>query len=633
MPAFAGMTDCIIRFRLYDRARILYLLFNPVAFVSQPTPHYTGNLALLQRGKPKSSWVLMRRLFRGYLHEHIPGFMTAMFFMALTAAMTGAAAAIIRPITDQLGKEHTQMYMLGLGAGVLVIFMLRGIGTYFHTIIMNRIGQRIVTDVQQEMYRHLLNADLAFFHANASGQLISRLTNDVGVMRQAVGECMTSSFKGGLTLIFLVGVMFYQNWHLALGAFIIFPVSAWFVTRIGKRMRKISGSTQAETGNYASLLSQTFQGIRHVKAYGMEKLESDRVQKVTEGIYDLALKGYRASASSNPMAEILSGFAIAAVFIYCDWQVAHGFLTTGAVYSFIMAFVLAYDPMKRTAKVNAQFQAGLAAAERVFILLDVEPTIVDQPNAKPLETADYSVGIEEVVFRYIDGTQALDHLTIRVPHGKTVAIVGPSGAGKSTIINLIPRFYEVQAGRITVGGMDVRDITLASLRSKIALVSQETALFDDTVRANIAYGKFDASREEIEAAAEAAFADTFIRSLPQGYDTVVGEHGVKLSGGQRQRIAIARAMLRNAPVLLLDEATSALDNESERAVQAALKQLQQGRTTIVVAHRLSTIVDADQIIVLEHGKVVEQGTHAALLEKQGVYARLYGLQAEFSEES
>lgn len=598
--------------------------------MSHSTDSQLANMTMLQRGKPQSSWSLIKRLCRGYLRQHIPGFAAALFFMALTAAMTGAAAKIIQPITDQLGKEHGHFYMLELCATVILIFALRGIGTYFHTIIMNRIGQRIITDVQQQMYTHLMSADLAFFHANASGQLISRLTNDVGVMRQAVGECMTSTFKGGLTLLFLVGVMFYQNWHLALGSFIIFPASAWFVTRVGRRMRKISTNTQAQTGNYASILGQTFQGIRHVKAYGMENLERDRVQKLTEDIYQLTLRGFRASASTNPMAEILSGFAVASVFAYCDWQVAQGVLTTGAVYSFIMAFILAYDPMKRTSKVNAQFQAGLAAAERVFALLDVQPSIVDGSHATSLETNDYSVGIDNVVFRYLDGTTALRNISIQVPHGKTVAIVGPSGAGKSTIINLIPRFYDVQEGRITVGGMDVRDIKLASLRSKIALVSQETALFDDTVWANIAYGKAGASKEEVEAAAVSAFADGFIRQLPYGYDTVVGEHGVKLSGGQRQRIAIARAMLRNAPILLLDEATSALDNESERAVQEALKRLQQGRTTIVVAHRLSTIVDADNIIVMEHGDVVEQGTHAELLSKQGVYARLYGLQSAFT---
>lgn len=589
---------------------------------------HKGNLAMLRRSKPQSSWALVKRLFSGYLHQHVSGFIWATFFMALTASMTGAAAHIIQPITDQLGKPHSPQYMMELGGAVLAIFFLRGLGTYFHTIIMNRIGQRIVTDVQQQMYEHLMEADLTFFHAHASGELISRLTNDVGVMRQAVGECMTSSLKGGLTLIFLIGVMFDQNWHLALGSFVIFPLSAWFVTRVGKRMRKLSTHTQSETAQYSSLLNQTFQGIRHVKAYGMEKLEQSRVREVTENIFKLTIKGAHASALMNPMAEFLSGIAIASVFSYCDWQVREGIITPGAVFSFIMAFILAYDPMKRTSKVNAQFQAGLAAAERVFDLLDVKPSIVDRPAAQPLSVEDFSVAIEDVVFEYADGTTALNHLSIVVPHGKTVAIVGPSGAGKSTIINLIPRFYDVQSGRITVGEVNVQDVTLSSLRSKISLVSQETALFDDTVRANIAYGRPTASFEEVEAAATSAFADSFIRTLPQGYDTLVGENGVKLSGGQRQRIAIARAMLRNSPILLLDEATSALDNESERAVQAALKKLQEGRTTIVVAHRLSTIVDADQIIVLERGHVVEKGTHAELLDKQGVYARLYGAQTD-----
>ncbi len=590
----------------------------------------SANLAMLQRGKPATTLTLIKRLFRGYLRLHLGGFVTATFFMILTAAMTGAAAYIIKPITQGLGSGRGPYYMLGLCGLVLLIFTLRGIGTYFHTIIMNRIGQRIVTDVQQQMYRHLLSSDLAFFHANSSGQLISRLTNDVGVLRQAVGECMTSSIKGGFTLAFLVGVMFVNNWRLALGAFIVFPISAWFVIRVGKRMRKLSTSAQVETGNYMSLLSQTFQGIRHIKAYGMHKLENERMHEITENIFKLTVKGFHVSAMTNPMAEILSGAAIAIVFMYCDWQVAHNLTTTGAVYSFIVSFILAYDPIKRTSKVNAQFQSGLAAAERVFILLDVPPTIVDHPDAKTLAVNDYSVAMEDVVFSYADGTQALNHLSVKVANGHTVAIVGPSGAGKSTIINLIPRFYDVQSGRITIGGIDVRDVTLESLRSQIALVSQETALFDDTVRGNIAYGKPGALMEEIETAAVAAFADTFICALPQGYDTIVGEHGVKLSGGQRQRIAIARAMLRNAPILLLDEATSALDNESERAVQAALKRLQQGRTTVVVAHRLSTIVDADLIIVLEHGAVVEQGTHTELLSKQGVYARLYGMQTDFS---
>jgi len=591
------------------------------------------SLTLTSGDKPKTSYELIKRLFKGYLRPHASGFITAFVFMGLGAATTGALAKMIEPIVNQLGKGLGDMQVLALGGSVLGIFALRGVATYLHTVIMNRIGQRIVTDVQQQMHRHLLEADLAFFHANASGVLMSRLTNDVAVMRQAVGECMTSSFKGGLTLAFLIGVMFYQDWKLSIAAFFVFPLSALFVMKIGKHMRRYSMKTQESIGQFSSLLNQIFQGMRHVKAYGMEALEHERIRGVTEDVYKLALKGFKASALANPMAEILSGLAIVTVILYGNWQVEQGLTTPGALFSFITAFILAYDPMKRTAKVNGQLQSGLAAAERVFQVLDTRPAIVDKPGARELDVTDFTVKIDDVVFNYIDGTLALDHVSITVPHGKTVAIVGPSGAGKSTIINLIPRFYDVVSGRITIGGMDVRDVTMASLRRHMALVSQETALFDDTVRANIAYGRREASLDDIQAAAIAAFADTFIRALPQGYDTIVGEHGVKLSGGQRQRIAIARAMLRNAPLLLLDEATSALDNESERAVQDALKRLQAGRTTIVVAHRLSTIVDADLIIVMEHGRVVEQGKHGDLLEKRGVYARLYGMQAAFDGEA
>ena len=584
---------------------------------------------MVQRGKPQSSWTLLLRLFRGYLRLHLAGFAAAMFFMILGAAMTGTLAKMVEPLVNGFSSSHGLAYHSQIALAVLGVFIGGGVATYFHTVILNQIGQSIVTDVQRQMYGHLLRADLAFFHANPSGTLISRLTNDVGVMRQAMGECLTNSFKGGLTLVFLIAIMFYQDWRLSLATFIVFPVSAMFVARIGQRMRKLSSSTQAETGNFAALLGQSFLGMRHVKAYGMEHAEEERVRGVTEIIYNLAIRGYRQSALTSPITELMNGLAFAAAVLYGGWRIDAGLLTPGGLASFIAAFGFAYTPMKRMAKVNAQLQAGLAAAERVFDLLDLKPTIVDAPNAVNLATADYTISLNDVVFRYADGTEALDHLSITIPHGKTVAIVGASGAGKSTIINLIPRFYDIQGGSITLGGQDIRNVTMVSLRRIIGLVSQETALFNDTVRANIAYGRPDATFEEIQTAAQDAFADGFIRELPQGYDTLVGEHGVKLSGGQRQRIAIARAMVRNAPVLLLDEATSALDNESERAVQAALKRLQQGRTTIVVAHRLSTIVDADMIVVLEQGKVVEQGTHVDLLAKHGVYARLYGMQGEF----
>ena len=572
----------------------------------------------------------MHRLYRTYLYAYRGAFITAMVLMAIAAAMRGLFAHTLQLIFDGVDQKLGLHYMIGISGLIVGLFFVRGITTYTHNVIMNRVGQRIVTNVQQDMYNHMLGSDMAFFHANASGALTSRIINDVAIMRSSVSETLLNSFRGGLEFIFLAGVMIYQDWRLSAIVFIVFPISAIYVARIGKRQRKLSTSTQVATADLSSLLNQTLQGIRHVKAYGNEGKERTRIHDVTESIYKLTVKSVRIAALTGPVMEVLSSLAVSAVIVFGYWQVENHLNTPGDLVAFIGSFVLAYDPMKRMGKVNAQFQAGLAAAERVFTLLDVEPTIVDHAQAKKLETNDYSVGINNVVFTYLDGTPALHDVTIHIPHGKTVAIVGPSGAGKSTIINLIPRFYDVQQGSLTVGGMNVCDVTLASLRSKIALVSQETALFDDTVRANIAYGKAEATDTEVEAAAEAAFADSFIRTLPQGYNTMVGEHGVKLSGGQRQRLAIARAMLRNAPILLLDEATSALDNESERAVQAALKRLQHGRTTIVVAHRLSTIVDADQIIVMEHGAVVEQGTHDELLAKQGVYARLYGLQSEFA---
>lgn len=546
--------------------------------------------------------------------------------MAVAAAATGLMAKTIEPIINQLGTGQDVSFALKLGGLVMGLFLARGAATYFHTVIMNRIGQRIVTNVQQQMHRHLLGADLSFFHANASGLLISRLTNDVAIMRGAVSECMTNSFKGGLTLVFLVAVMFYQDWRLSLAAFFVFPISAIFVAQVGKHMRRYSLRTQEEMGHFTSLLSQIFQGIRHVRGYGMEAREHARVTSVTENIYKLAIKNFHVGALSDPLMELMSGIAFTTLILYGNWRIEQGLTTTGALFSFITAFILAFDPMRRAAKVNGQLQAGLAAADRIFDLLDTRPTIVDAKDAGPLIVKDESVELRDVVFRYPDGTIALNHVSISVPHGKTVAIVGPSGAGKSTIINLIPRFYDVNEGAILIGDTDIRKATMQSLRQHLALVSQETALFDDTVRANIGYGRAGASEAEIIEAAKNACADDFIRLLPQGYDTIVGEQGVKLSGGQRQRIAIARAMLRNAPILLLDEATSALDNESERAVQEALYRLQKGRTTIVVAHRLSTIADADKIIVIERGKIVEQGRHDELLAKGGVYARLYGLQ-------
>ncbi|HSK40470.1 MAG TPA: ABC transporter ATP-binding protein [Arenibaculum sp.] len=573
-----------------------------------------------------ASWPLIRRLARSYMKPQRWRLASAVFWMAVAAATTGALAKLMEPIIDEVFQDRNAGMLWPIAGSVLLAFTLRGISTYAHSVQMNHAGQAIVADVQGQLYSHLLRADLAYFHANAAGQLVSKLINDVNMMRFAVAEVMTGIFKSVLTLGVLVAVMFYQDWLLATSAFIVFPAAAWFVARIGKRLRRVSYSTQAELGHFSAILNQTFQGIRHVKAYAMEDYERERVTSIIGRLFYLNHKGFRVQAMSNPVTEILSGVAIVTVILYGGYQVISGERTPGALFSFITAFLLAYEPMKRLARLNAQLQSGLAAAERVLSVLDTKPSITDRPGARALDADRYDIRFADVHFSYGGDRGALHGVTLEVPAGRKVALVGPSGAGKSTILNLIPRFYDVSAGTVTVGGSDVRDVTLASLRNRIALVSQEVALFDDTIRANIAYGRIGAGEDDIVAAARAAAAHDFIMQMPDGYETVVGEFGAKLSGGQRQRIAIARAMLRDAPILLLDEATSALDSEAERLVQDALRRLQEGRTTLVIAHRLSTIVDADRIYVIEGGRVVETGDHAELLRRRGVYARLHALQ-------
>jgi len=574
-----------------------------------------------------ATWPLVRRLFGSYLWPHRGALGVALIFMAINAATTGAMARLMQPVMDGVFEQRDPTLVIPVATLVFIAFVVRGLSDYFHSVMMNRVGQHVVADLQKQLYGHLLGADLSFFHATATGNLISRVINDVMVMRGAMAECLTSLGKSSLTLVFLVGVMFYNDWLLAAGAFLAFPAAGVFVARMGKRMRRVTANTQAELGDFATVLNQTFQGVRHVKAYGREQHEHERVSAIIDRLFVLVCKAFRVSALTTPVTDVLSGLAIVAVIVYGGFRVIDVTSTVGALMSFIAAFLLAYEPMKRLSKINAQLQAGLAAAERVFELLDVHATVVDRPGARPMAVRQYDIRFENVHFSYRDDAPALRGITLTVAHGQTVALVGPSGAGKSTVLNLIPRFYDPLQGSVTIGGVDVRDLTLSSLRRHIALVSQEVALFDQSIRANIAYGRPEAGEAEIVEAARAAAAHDFIIGLPQGYDTLVGEHGVKLSGGQRQRIAIARAMLRDAPILLLDEATSSLDTESERAVQGALRTLQHGRTTLVIAHRLSTVVDADRIYVLEHGQVVEFGTHHELLRLNGLYGRLYGLQA------
>ncbi len=573
-----------------------------------------------------STKALVGRLLREHVKRYAPRFALALVLMVLVAGSTAALAKLMEPVLDEVFTAKDRDKLILVAGFVLATFVVKGLANFGQQVVMEGVTQRIVADVRKRLFSHLLNADLAFFHATSSGALISRMMNDVALLHMAVGKTLTGFGKDLLTLLALIGVMFYQDWALALASFFAFPTAILPIARIGKRMRKVSGNSQAEMSRLTSHLDETFQGIRHVKAYTTEAYEAERGGRLVDIVARLGIKAARTRGLSHPIMETLGGIAIVVVIGYGGWQVIEGARTTGSFFSFVVALMLAYEPLKRLVSLNANLQEGLAAAHRIFDVLDTKPGIVDRPDAQPLAVAAGEVRLEQVDFSYDGGIPALRQVSLAVPAGRMAALVGLSGAGKSTVLNLIPRFYDVTAGRVTIDGTDIRDVTLSSLRRNIALVSQEVMLFDDTIRANIAYGSPDASEEAIMTAARNAAADEFIRDLPQGYDTMVGERGVKLSGGQRQRIAIARAMLKNAPILLLDEATSALDTQSERLVQAALKQLMAGRTSIVIAHRLSTIVDADIIFVMDQGRVVEQGSHAELLAKNGIYARLHALQ-------
>ncbi len=574
----------------------------------------------------RASHILVARLFRAHLRRHLGRIVVAMGCMALVGAATAANAWLIEPVLDKVFVAGDASLLVVVTLAVLAIAVLKAGATYAHSVVMNHVGQRIIAETQVEMFAHLMRADLAFFHDTSTGRLISSFLYDANLLREAVTKAIAGIAKDSLTLAFLVGLMFYQDWRLAAATLLVFPPAAIAMRNLGKRTRKASTATQEETGHLGALLKEALEGVRLVKAYGMEDYETGRARTAVERRLKQMLKVVRARAAASPITEMLGAVAVAIIILYGGYQVIEGSTTPGTFFSFVAALFLAYQPLKSLANLNTALQEGLAAADRIFTMLDLEPTIGDRPGAQALEVARGEIRFEDVSFSYRGDVPALEDVSLEIPAGHTVALVGPSGAGKSTVLNLIPRFFDAGGGRVVIDGVDVREVTLASLRGAMALVSQEATLFDDTVRANIAYGRPGAGDDDIVAAARAAAAHDFITALPEGYETVVGEHGVKLSGGERQRLAIARAMLKDAPILLLDEATSALDSEAERQVQTALARLMRGRTTLVIAHRLSTVLDTDRIYVLEQGRVVEWGSHAELVARGGVYARHYALQ-------
>jgi subfamily B ATP-binding cassette protein MsbA len=558
--------------------------------------------------------------YRGRLTAALAG-------MLAYGAASAALAWLIKPIFDRVLPNRE---LLGtVAAAIVAIYAMKGLGAYVSSYLMTDVGQRVVRDIRHALFAHILGQSAGFFARRSTGALMSRVTNDVAQVQQAVSETIGDLLRESLALVGYAALLFYYDARLAIVVMTSAPVIVYPLIRLGQRVRRMTRRSQEQLETISHIAAETFSGHRIVKAFGAEAHEGRRFASASERVYRTNMKVTSALSSLPPLMEMLGGFGIAAALWYGSAQIAQGRLTTGEFTSFIAAMFLMYGPAKKLSRVNANLQQALAAAQRIFEMLDTHTEVRDRPGAVPLAPLRHRIEFREVCFAYDDADQRriLDRVSFSVEAGQMVAIVGLSGAGKTTLVNLIPRFYDVTGGAILVDGLDVREVTLASLRAQIAMVTQDTVLFDDTVAANIAYGRPQAPAADIEAAARAAHAHDFVMALPSGYETFIGERGQRLSGGQRQRLAIARALLKNSPILVLDEATSSLDAESELLVQEALANLMMNRTSFVIAHRLSTVRRADAIIVLEEGVVKEIGRHDELLARpRSVYGRLYALQ-------
>jgi len=553
---------------------------------------------------------------------HMAGAMVCMLFVS---AATSASAFLVKPVLDEIFFKKDLDGLRLLPWAIVGLFVLKGLFDYGQAYLMSFVGQRIIADLREKIYSHLQSLSLSFFTRHPTGVLMSRVTNDVGLVQGAVTDAVTGLLKDLFTIVGLVGVVFYRDWKLAIVALVVFPVAIYPIVKFGKKLRSYSARSQTTMGDISTILMETISGNRIVKAFNMEDYERERFAGENQRLFGIQMKSVRVRAISHPLMESLGGLGIAFIVFYGGYNVIKGVATPGTFFSFLAALLMLYEPVKRLSGVNNTIQQGLAAASRVFEVLDAVPEIRNQPGAKVLSSVSREIEYQNVSFKY-EEDWVLKNINLRINAGEMVAFVGASGGGKTTLVNLLPRFYDVSSGRIAIDGWDIRDVTVESLRAMVGIVTQQTILFNDTVKNNIAYGKIDQPFEEIVKAAEAAYAHGFIQNLPQGYDTVIGEQGVKVSGGERQRISIARALLKNAPILILDEATSSLDSESEIEVQKALEFLMQGRTTLVIAHRLSTVRKADRIVAIANGVIVEEGTHEQLLDRDGEYRRLYMLQ-------
>jgi subfamily B ATP-binding cassette protein MsbA len=545
--------------------------------------------------------------------------------MGAYSATTGYAPFLLKKVMDDIFTRKDQVALARLPWQIIGVFAFRGLSSFGQNYLTDYVGLRILNDIRNAMNRHLQFLSLSYFHRNPTGTLISRITNDVSLVRSALTDSVASVMRDTMSLIALVIAAFYMDWVLALIAFVVFPAAVFPMTRMSKRIKRFTKRGQISKGILTNLLQESIQGNRIVKAFSMENYEIERFKAENKKIFKRSIRTSRTQSFVSPAMEVLASFAIAAVLWYGGSSVISGGRTQGEFMAFLMAMFLLYQPFRGLMKTYAVIQQGLVGAERIFEVLDTEPEIRNRPNARPAPAFSDAIEFHNVSFGYARKL-VLKNINLKIHHGEMVALVGVSGVGKTTLADLAPRFYDVTSGKITIDGVDIRDVTIESLRSQIGIVAQHTFLFNDTVKNNIAYGDPSKDMDHIVAAARAAHAEEFIEGMPQGYDTMIGELGLRLSGGQRQRLAIARAILKDAPILILDEATSSLDSDSERLVQEALENLMVRRTTLVIAHRLSTIRKATRIVVLVDGMIAEEGTHDELLARKAEYNRLYTLQ-------
>ncbi len=568
---------------------------------------------------------MYRRLLKFLKPYFWPHFSLAMVCMIAFGATGGAIPFLVQRIFDDVFARKDQNALLILPFVIVGVFVFRGTTNFGQSYLTDYVGLRIVNDIRDALNRHMQSLSLSFFQRHATGTLIARVNSDVMLVRSALTDAVASLLRDTTSLLALVVVAFLKDWVLAAIASVVFPLSVYPVTRLTKGIKRFTRRGQVTTGSLTNLLQESIQGNRIVKAFGMEQYESQRFADENQRLFRQTIRASRMRAVVNPAMELISSFAIGGVVWYGGSSVIGGGRTQGEFMAFMAAMFLMYQPFKNLTRTYTMIQQGMVGAERIFEVLDEEPEIRSRPNARPAAPFSQEIEFHNVSFGY-GRKLVLRDVNLKIRAGEMVALVGVSGVGKSTLADLIPRFYDVSSGRITLDGVDIRDLTLESLRLQIGIVTQNTFLFNDTVKNNIAYGDHTKDMDHIVAAARAAHAHDFIMATPRGYDTSIGEMGTRLSGGQRQRLAIARALLKNAPILILDEATSSLDSESERLVQEALELLMVGRTVLVIAHRLSTIRKANRIVVLVDGTIVEEGTHEELLARKSEYSRLYTLQ-------